>query len=56
METLIRSAGRTPRLRNTLYGDAPESQRAKAFGATELSPIVLNAPRRRERPAQVAAE
>ena len=56
METLIRSAGRAPRLRNTLYGDAPESQRAKAFGATALSPIVLNAPRRRERPAQVAAE
>jgi FO synthase len=57
MEALIRSAGRVPRLRNTLYGDAPVSQRAKAFGAAELSPIVLNAPRKRVRPpAPVAAE
>lgn len=62
MEALIRSAGRVPRLRNTLYGDAPGSQRAKAFGAAELAPVVLNKPRKRaqtapgERPAQVAAE
>ncbi len=54
MEALIRSAGRVPRLRNTLYGDAPASQRAKAFGAAELSPIVLNAPRKRVR-AQTSA-
>jgi len=57
------AAGRVPRLRNTLYGDAPAAQRAKAFGAAELSPIVLNKPRKRVRPAavreqreQVAAE
>ncbi len=53
MEALIRSVGRVPRLRNTLYGDAPELQRAKAYHAAELAPIVLNAPRKR---TKVAAE
>ncbi len=58
MEALICSANRIPRLRNTLYGNAAESQRAKAFSAAELSPIILNAPRKRvrEQPASVAAE
>ncbi len=51
MEVLIRSAGRTPRLRNTLYGDAPASQRDRAFGAPELAPIVLTPPRRRDKVA-----
>ncbi len=54
MEALIRSAGRSPRLRNTLYGDAPAAQRARAFGAPELAPIVLTPPRRRERAATAA--
>jgi FO synthase len=49
MEMLIHSTGRVPRLRNTLYGDAPQSQRDKAFGAAALAPIVLNAPRKRPR-------
>ena len=53
MEALIRSANRVPRLRNTLYGDAPATQRERAFGAPDLAPIVLTPPRRRER---VAAE
>ena len=53
MEALIRSANRVPRLRNTLYGDAPSTQRERAFGAPDLAPIVLTPPRRRER---VAAE
>jgi FO synthase len=57
MEALIRSAGRTPRLRNTLYGDAPAAQRARAFAAPELAPIVLTPPRRREKTATgIAAE
>jgi FO synthase len=58
MEALICSANRISRLRNTLYGNAAESQRAKAFSAAELSPIILNAPRKRvrEQPASVAAE
>ena len=53
MEILIRSAGRTPRLRNTLYGDAPATQRERAYRAPDLAPIILTPPRRRER---VAAE
>ena len=57
MEALIRSAGRNPRLRNTLYGDAPAAQRARAFAAAELAPIVLTPPRRREKTATgIAAE
>jgi FO synthase len=51
MEALIRNAGRTPRMRNTLYGDAPAAQLARAFGAAELAPIVLTAPRPRVRAA-----
>jgi len=58
MEILIRSAGRVPRLRNTLYGDAQAAQRTRAFAAAELAPIVLTPPRRRERTplSSVAAE
>ncbi len=56
MEALIRSAGRTPRLRNTLYGDAPPGQRERAFAAPDLAPIVLTPPRRRDRLAAAAAE
>ncbi len=55
MEGLIRAAGRTPRLRNTLYGDAPESQRTRAFGAAELSPIILTHPKPRLK-TQAAAQ
>lgn len=47
MEALILAADRTPRMRNTLYGDAPAAQRARAFGAAELAPIVLTKPRSR---------
>ena len=45
MEALITAAGRTPRMRNTLYGDAAPGQRTRAFGAAELTPIVLTKPR-----------
>jgi FO synthase len=37
MEELIRSAGRTPRQRTTLYGDAPAEQRSASFGAAPLA-------------------
>jgi FO synthase len=37
MEELIRSAGRTPRQRTTLYGDAPEERRLASFGAAPLA-------------------
>ncbi len=36
MEAAIRAIGRTPRLRTTLYGDAPAERRAMAFGAPPL--------------------
>jgi FO synthase len=59
MEALIRSAGRLPRQRTTGYGDAPEEQRHRSFGAPAclepLNPPVrdagLRAPRRLVRPA-----
>jgi FO synthase len=37
MEELIRSAGRTPRQRTTLYDDAPEERRLASFGAASLA-------------------
>jgi FO synthase len=37
MEELIRSAGRIPRQRTTLYGDAPEERRLASFGALPLA-------------------
>jgi FO synthase len=36
MEALIRSAGRVPRQRTTLYADAPEERRLASFGAAPL--------------------
>jgi len=41
MEALIRSAGRTPRQRNTVYGDAGADRRAASFGAAPLAPVEL---------------
>jgi FO synthase len=37
MEELICSAGRVPRQRTTLYGDAPAERRAASFGAAPLA-------------------
>jgi FO synthase len=37
MEALIRSAGRIPRQRTTLYGEAPEERRLASFGASPLA-------------------
>ena len=59
MEALIRSAGRIPRQRTTLYGEPPPEQVARSFGAAPLAapsnPHVndarLERPRRLVRPA-----
>jgi len=37
MEELIRSAGRVPRQRTTLYGEVPQERRAASFGAAPLA-------------------
>jgi FO synthase len=37
MEDVIRSAGRTPRQRTTLYGEVPGERRAASFGAPPLA-------------------
>jgi FO synthase len=37
MEELIRSAGRIPRQRTTLYGEVPSERRAASFGAAPLA-------------------
>jgi FO synthase len=47
MEALIRSVGRTPLQRTTLYRNAPAEPRARSFAAPELQPIVQTPLRRR---------
>ena len=37
MEALIRSCGRVPRQRTTLYGEVPDEQRRRSFGAPPLA-------------------
>ncbi|HYM73117.1 MAG TPA: 5-amino-6-(D-ribitylamino)uracil--L-tyrosine 4-hydroxyphenyl transferase CofH [Stellaceae bacterium] len=51
MEALVRSLGRTPRQRTTLYGDAPAERRAASFGAAPLSEPVNTPARKYERSA-----
>jgi FO synthase len=51
MEALIRSIGRVPRQRTTLYGDVPPERREAAWAAAPLAPIVLNPVGRRARAA-----
>ena len=46
MEALIRSIGREPQQRDTLYRPVPEDRRAASFVAEELAPIVLTPPRK----------
>lgn len=40
MEALIRSAGRQPGQRTTLYREPPAAQVARSFGAADLAPLV----------------
>jgi len=49
MEELIRSLGRTPRLRTTLYGDATEERRDASFDAPPLSDPINTPARKYER-------
>jgi hypothetical protein len=51
MEALIRSLGRKPRQRDTLYRDVGAERIAASFSADVLQPLVQTAPRK-----QVAAE
>jgi FO synthase len=44
MEALIRSTGRTPRQRNTLYGNAPRERRERSFADRESGGSVSQAP------------
>jgi FO synthase len=63
MEELIRSLGRTPRQRTTVYGEAPDERRQASFGAPPLleplnprvSEAGLKAPPRLVRPGLVSA-
>jgi FO synthase len=53
METVIRSLGRVPWQRTTLYREAPPDRIADSFGAPPLSPVV-EAPARRVANSEVA--
>jgi FO synthase len=55
MEQVIRSLGRKPRQRTTLYGDAPAARRAASFGAAPLAEPVNTPARRWERHPEPAA-
>jgi len=46
MEALIRSIGRTPQQRDTLYRPVSDERRAVSFGAPELTPVVQTPPRK----------
>jgi FO synthase len=49
MEMLIRSAGRTPRQRTTLYGPVDDALHARGLGAPELAPVVQTPPAKRQK-------
>jgi FO synthase len=55
MEALIRSLGRVPRQRTTLYADAPAARKAASFGAPPLTDPLNTPARRYERHHQTAA-
>ncbi len=46
MEELIRSLGRIPQQRDTLYRPVEGGRRAAAFGAPDLAPVVQTPPRK----------
>jgi len=47
MEALIRSIGREPMQRDTLYRPVPEDRRAASLIAADLEPIMLTPPRKK---------
>ncbi len=55
MDEVIRSIGRTPRQRTTLYGEVSEERRRASFGAPPLLPVVQTPARRYERRRAAAA-
>jgi FO synthase len=55
MEALIRSLGRTPRQRTTLYGNPAPDRIAASFGAAPLSDPINTPARKYERAGQAAA-
>ena len=55
MEALIRSLGRTPRQRTTLYGEPAPDRIAASFGAAPLSEPINTPARKYERAGQAAA-
>ncbi len=55
MEALIRSLGRAPRQRTTLYANPPAERKAASFGAAPLTEPVNTPARRYERQPQSAA-
>ena len=46
MEDLIRSLGRTPEQRTTLYGPVPAERRMASLNAAALAPVILTPPRK----------
>jgi FO synthase len=55
MEALIRSLGRTPKQRTTLYRDPPPARIAASFGAAPLAEPINTPARKYERPEHAAA-
>jgi FO synthase len=55
MEAVIRSLGREPRQRTTLYADAPAARKAASFGAAPLEEPINTPARRYERQRESAA-
>jgi FO synthase len=55
MDAMIRSIGRNPRPRTTLYADAPAERVAAAFGAPPLGAVVNTPPQRERRSVYSAA-
>ena len=49
MEEIIRSLGRPPRQRNTIYGDAPPLQKQRSFGAVSLAEPVYTSAKKYDR-------
>ena len=47
MDQLIRSIGRMPQQRTTLYGTVSNERQATSFSAPELTPVVQTAPKRK---------
>src|SRR6201991_3396943 len=51
MDALIRSIGRVPAQRDTLYRPVAAERRVAAYGAAELAPVIMTPPRKKQRAA-----